>query len=406
VLALIPLVVSLLTTSPEDVSFIERLYDTLKEAHPAEIAEAGAATETADETTSIEKTEADSTKAAKVGNPTETADASDAAETAETDAENEIPVWLRPNRQDETAKETEEAPSLDDIFAVLPGERLSGAFLARSSIAHWFMAAVATVAYMAFFMFLAADGSAKPRQVLAVGLFTSTVGVGFLLALQFLAAAFEGHLLIGFNIVTLLFYVVKLIALSYSAAADPENGFFVSFVGFTLGVGLCEELVKAFPLFWFRDTLRGAAWRGLFIWGLASGAGFGIAEGIIYSSAYYNGITGPGMYLVRFLSCVALHAIWTGSVAVFLYERRDSFDHCDLWYEWITPSLVVIAAPAVLHGLYDTCLKKDFNGIALLVALVSFGYLAFLFRRLQVDDDVASDQRVRRALARRQSIAT
>jgi RsiW-degrading membrane proteinase PrsW (M82 family) len=383
-LALIPLVVLLLTSSPEEVSFVERLFQTLEEAHSTETAEVGAANETP-----------------QAGAANDTAEAGAVAEVTEA-----IDTAARPDpagstERDRLAKQLEEAPSLDDILALLPGERLSGAFLARSSMAHWFMAAAATIVYMAFFMFLAADGSAKPLHVLAVGLFTSTIGVGFLLAVQFLASVFEGHYLIGFNIVTLLFYLLKLIALSYSAAADPENGFFLSFVGFTLGVGLCEELVKSFPLFRFRDTLRGQAWRGLFIWGLASGAGFGIAEGIIYSSTYYNGISGPGIYLVRFLSCVALHAIWTGSVAIFLYERRDSFDGCDTWYEWIAPSLIVLAVPAVLHGLYDTCLKKDFNGSALLVALASFGYLAFLFRRLQVDDDVATDQAVLRALARR-----
>ena len=298
-----------------------------------------------------------------------------------------------------------EMESLEDFFAILPGNRLKGAFLARSSIAHWFMAAAATALYMAFFMFLAADGSARPREVLAVGLFTATIGVGFLLVVQFIASALEGHFPIGVNIVTLVFYLLKLIALSYNAAADPENGFFASFMGFTVGVGLCEELVKAFPIFWFRDTTRGSAWRGLFIWGLASGAGFGIAEGIIYSGTYYNGISGPGIYLVRFLSCVALHAIWSGSVAIFLYERRDSFDGCDDWYDWIEPVLIVLAVPIVLHGLYDTCLKKDYNGAALLVALASFLYLAFLFRRLQVDDDSAADEAVRRALARRRSVA-
>jgi RsiW-degrading membrane proteinase PrsW (M82 family) len=393
-LALIPLVVLLLTKSPEEASFIERLYDTVKETQPTEVAEAGDATAMPDEASS-----------------TETAETGNAAETAEADAEIDTAKWPLPPNQAEADESSEEVASLDDILALLPGERLSGAFLARSSIAHWFMAALATILYMAFFMFLATDGSAKPLEVLAVGMFTATIGVGFLLAVQFLATAFEGSIVIGFNIVTLVFYLLKLIGLSYSAAANPENGFFISFVGFTLGVGLCEECVKAFPLFWFRDTLRGSAWRGLFIWGLASGAGFGIAEGIIYSSAYYNGISGPGIYLVRFLSCVALHAIWSGSVAVFLYERRDSFDHCDDWYEWIVPSLIVIAVPAVLHGLYDTCLKKDFNGSALLVALASFAYLAFLFRRLQVDDDTAAenttaDQAMQRALARRRSVAT
>src|SRR5438132_8581921 len=31
-------------------------------------------------------------------------------------------------------------------------------------------------------------------------------------------------------------------------------------------------------------------WNSLLMWGLASGIGFGIAEGIMYSSRYYNGI--------------------------------------------------------------------------------------------------------------------
>jgi len=394
-LALIPLVVSLWTTSPEEVSLVERLTQTLKDAGVTEKSDGAGSTEASAPGAATATPE--STAPTDAGAPTGPPEATAATETPERAVSAE---------DDAIEKKLAEIESLDDLLALLPGERLNGAFLARSSLAHWFMAAMATIAYMAFFMFLAADGSAKPLQVLAVGLFTSTVGVGFLLAVQFLASAFEGHYLIGFNVITLLFYLLKLIAFSYSAASDPENGFFLSFIGFTLGVGLCEEFVKAFPLFWFRDTLRGSAWRGLFIWGLASGAGFGIAEGIIYSSTYYNGITGPSIYLVRFLSCVALHAIWSGSVAIFLYERRDSFDRCDAWHEWIVPSLIVIAVPAVLHGLYDTCLKKDFNGSALLVSLASFAYLAFLFRRLQVDEDAAADQAVRRALARRRPVAT
>ena len=403
-LALIPLVVLLLTTSPEEVSFVERLFQTLEDAHAAE---AGTATETAESATVTETPEAGiAAETSEASTPADVPDPNNvAAEATEPIDPAKWPDPADPANADKLAKAMDLEPTLDEIFAPLPGERLSGAFLARSSIAHWFMAAAATIAYMAFFMFLAADGSAKPREVLAVGLFTSTIGVGFLLVVQFVATALQGYLPIGFNIVTLIIYLLKLIALSYNAAADPENGFFASFVGFTLGVGLCEELVKSIPLFWFRDTMRGPAWRGLFIWGMASGAGFGIAEGIIYSSTYYNGISGPGIYLVRFLSCVALHAIWSGSVAVFLYERRDSFDQCDFWYQWIQPTLIVLAVPAVLHGLYDTCLKKDFNGTALVVALASFGYLAFLFRRLQVDDDVASDQAVQRALARRRATA-
>jgi RsiW-degrading membrane proteinase PrsW (M82 family) len=301
-----------------------------------------------------------------------------------------------PAERDRIFRQLEHAESLDDLISALPGQRLPGAFLGRSSKAHLIMAALTTLFYMAFFMFLASDGSANPRHILLVGLFTATVGVGFLLLVQLLASLTEGRVLVGFNIVAILFVVLKFIAFSYGAAMNPENGFFISFVGFTLGVGLCEELVKAIPLFWHRSTAAGSAWRGMLIWGLASGAGFGIAEGIMYSGRYYNGVTGSGIYVVRFLSCVALHAIWSGSVAILLYHRRDLFEGLEHWRDWIAPTIVVIAIPALLHGLYDTCLKKELNGAALLVAVASFGYLAYLLSRLQTGDDVAANEELLR----------
>jgi RsiW-degrading membrane proteinase PrsW (M82 family) len=293
--------------------------------------------------------------------------------------------------------------SLDDLINALPDQRVFGAMLPRSTGWHWALAAVAAVLFLAFMMFLASDGAAHPGHVLAVGLGTATVGIGFLFLVQGLAALTDGTVIIGRGIIALVFFIFKFISFSYSAAGDPENGFLLSFLGFTLGVGLCEELVKAIPLFWYRDDDGGRNWRGLFIWGLASGAGFGIAEGILYSSRYYNGIAGPGTYAVRFLSCVALHAIWTGSVAVTLYLRRDLFDHIDTRHDWIGPVLFVIGVPMVLHGLYDTCLKKDLNGAALAVAVASFGYLAVLCSRLRGADDAAAQREMLREYKRRRA---
>ena len=308
-----------------------------------------------------------------------------------------------PDERDRIISRLKNAKSMDDIIAAFPDQRLPGAFLSRSSKAHWLMALVAALAYMAFFMFLASDGSAKPKQVLLVGLFTATVGVGFLLLVQLLASLTEGRMFVGGSIVALIFLVLKLIAFSYSAALNPEYGFFLSFLGFTVGVGLCEEFVKVIPVFWHRSTDEGRTWRGMLIWGLASGAGFGIAEGIMYSGRYYNGVTGPGIYLVRFLSCVALHAIWSGSAAILLYIRRDLFDNVENWYDWIFPTIFVIGVPAVLHGLFDTCLKRDMNGIALVAAFASFGYLAFLFSRLQTGDDAAEREALLKEYQRRKS---
>jgi RsiW-degrading membrane proteinase PrsW (M82 family) len=250
-------------------------------------------------------------------------------------------------------------------------------------------------------MFLASDGSAKPWQVLAVGLFTATVGIGLLLLVQVIASATTGRIVVGNIIVMIIFAIFRFIAFSYNAAMDPDNGFLLSFFGFTFGVGLCEELVKTLPLFRHRESDEGKAWRGLFIWGLASGAGFGIAEGLLYSSRYYNGISGPWLYVVRFVSCVALHAIWTGSVAITLYLRRDLFDKAERWRDWIAPTLVIVAVPMLLHGLYDTSLKRDMNWLALLVAAASFGWLAFLSSRLYGTDDQEANEAMLQEYKRR-----
>jgi hypothetical protein len=41
----------------------------------------------------------------------------------------------------------------------------------------------------------------------------------------------------------------------------------------------------------------------------------------------------------------------------------------------------------VLHGLYDTLLKKEMELLALLTAAASFGYLAWQISRLRGSDD-------------------
>src|SRR5262249_41045022 len=175
---------------------------------------------------------------------------------------------------------------------------------------HWALAAGAVVLFMTFFLLLSAQKAAEPTHILGIGLLTATVGIFFLFVVQWIANFTQGFILTGGSILVVVFWVFKFIAFSYKAAADPTNGFFLSFLGYTLGVGLCEELVKAIPLLLHYRQPSDQSWRGAFLWGLASGAGFGIAEGISYSSNYYNGIAGPGIYVVRFISCVALHALW------------------------------------------------------------------------------------------------
>jgi RsiW-degrading membrane proteinase PrsW (M82 family) len=275
---------------------------------------------------------------------------------------------------------------LDDFIRAMPRERLIGAALGRDSNMQWLFALGSAVLFLGFFVFLATGGVADTKHLLGIGLFTGTIGVLFLIIVQAIAEATQGTVVVGRSILVIFFWIAKLIGLSYRAALDPDNGFWVSFLGFTAGVGLCEEVVKAVPLLIRYRRQVDDNWRGAFLWGLASGAGFGIAEGIMYSSNYYNGIAGSGIYVVRFISCVALHALWTGSAAIAIQQRQGLLQSAERWYDMIAPTLVFIAVPMVLHGLYDTLLKKDMPGVALVVALASFGYLAFQVSRLHGAD--------------------
>ena len=270
------------------------------------------------------------------------------------------------------------------------GAEAGCAFLPHGTLLHWGFAAGSAVLFMTFFLLLSAHKTAEPLQLLTIGLFTATVGLVLLLLLQVLAHLSQGVWLRGGNIVVLIFYIVKLIGYSYAAVLDPENGFFLSFIGFTVGVGFCEEACKAIPLLWAYRRPTDQGWRKAFLWGLASGAGFGIAEGIMYSGDYYNGVSGPGIYLVRFLSCVALHAVWTGSVGIMLDQHQGLIQAAETWYDYLFRLVLIVGVQMTLHGLYDTLLKKEMNGYALAVAAASFLYLAYQISQVHSGDDAAA----------------
>jgi RsiW-degrading membrane proteinase PrsW (M82 family) len=267
--------------------------------------------------------------------------------------------------------------NLDDVFDLLPNQRLEGAHLPHNTWAHWGYAGLSVVLFLGFFLIISGQ-DAHPLSMPAIGIFTATVGILLLFIVQFLAAWTQGRWFIGRSVLVIIFYIAKFIGFSYRSALDPDSNFFVSFFGFTFGVGLCEELCKALPILYHFRRQPTLNWRGAFLWGLSSGGGFGVAEGIMYSSSYYNGIEPFSTYLVRFVSCVALHAIWTGSVGIMIYKCQAFFEGGMEWHEYILPFFRVLGVAMILHGLYDTLLKKEMNALALAVAVASFGWLAFL----------------------------
>lgn len=266
----------------------------------------------------------------------------------------------------------------DDLFAVLPDGKIEGALLAQGSHLHWLLAAGATVVMLGGVWLLFERGAATPRQFLLVALSTSTFGILFLVMVQWMAMLTSGITIIGGGILMIFFLIAKLIAFSYTAAMDPSNGFLLSCLGFTFGVGLCEEFSKQIPVILHYRGEGTLDWKGACLWGLASGVGFGIAEGIMYAGSHYNGWATSGTYVVRFISCVSLHAVWSGAAAIMIFRRREWFDQDWHWTDMLVTMLYVLAVPMVLHGLYDTALKKEMNLVALATALASFAWLAFM----------------------------
>jgi RsiW-degrading membrane proteinase PrsW (M82 family) len=271
--------------------------------------------------------------------------------------------------------------TLQDVIMALPDHRIEGAHLSRDSWRHWLYAGIAASLFFGLLTLAFPASRASPQQVLRIGVFTGTIGILLLICFQVAAAATEGVWLRGFSIVTVLFYIVKFIGYSYAAALDPKSGFLLSCIGFTFGVGFCEEVCKMLPLikhFRYRATLD---WRGACVWGLASGVGFGVSEGISYASRYYNGVQSADIYAVRFISCVALHAVWSCAAAVTLFERQDWLQtHCS-GVEFLWRLAQIVAVPMILHGLYDTLLKKDMRAGAFLAAVVSFGWMVYQLER-------------------------
>lgn len=295
--------------------------------------------------------------------------------------------------------ESGELEDVDDILTLLPDGKIQGAHLPVSTKLHWLYAFLAAGAFLTLLLVMFKRDAARPAHLFSAGLFTATLGILFLVIVQWIAAFTQGYVVVGGGILTILFYIAKLIGFSYQAALDPDNGFFLSLLGFTFGVGLCEEFVKAMPLIHHYRTgkLAGGSllgWRGACLWGLAMGVGFGVAEGVMYSSDFYNGVSTGGIYGVRFISCVALHAIWSASVGIIMLRRKDLVQGEFEWYQWIWNVIRILVVAMVLHGLYDTLLKREMNFLALLTALASFGWLAFLIERERKSPDSAPDVQI------------
>jgi RsiW-degrading membrane proteinase PrsW (M82 family) len=279
--------------------------------------------------------------------------------------------------------------SKEELLGVMPDGKLLGAHLPHDTAMHWVYAGIAAMGFLVLLLFIFSIERVNPLHLVGVGLFTGTVGIVFLLIVQYCSQFRLGTIPVRGR-AAIVFLILALIGWSYRSALDPDTNFFLSALGFTFGVGLCEEATKALPLrFYFEGYGRIAgnaarSWRGACLWGLASGVGFGISEGVMYSGDSYNGVSGADIYIVRFVSCVALHAMWSGAIAIAI-ARRLEYRKRDPSIEEFDGSLFgVLVVPIALHGFYDTLLKRDLQVWALLIAILSFVWLVVQIERARL----------------------
>ncbi len=319
--------------------------------------------------------------------------------------EDEVVATVRdyPDQKESIAQKLHKVKSEDDFFDAFPENRLHDALLPRRTHLHWLFALGSAGLFCGLVWGLFPSARTKRSAVLAGTLFTATVGIVVLLSIQLAAELTNGHIVYGGSVLVIVFWIIKFIGFSYSCAQDPHNSFLLSFFGFTMGVGLCEEFVKAMPLIIRFKHLESPqrepanTWQAACLWGIASGVGFGVAEGIMYSADYYNGISGGMTYAVRFLSCVALHAIWAGSVGITMFNRQAALDAANTWYNFLFEVVICTAVAMTLHGLYDTFSKKDMEPFAFGVAIVSFAWLAIQVESMR-SRDVQPAPRIRAAV--------
>ena len=172
----------------------------------------------------------------------------------------------------------------------------------------------------------------------------------------------------------------------------------VAIPGSILFIGVPEELCKALVLFVIWRYAKDARLRAFVFYGILSGLGFGIKEGLGYQLGDYAAAAARHNFgfityylesVLRLTSLPFFHAVWTGIAAFLLwFAQHVEKDRNGL-------IVLAIAIPATLHGLYDA-LSDPYPGLALIAVAVAVGIFgiyvasAARFERalgLPVDDD-------------------
>ena len=232
------------------------------------------------------------------------------------------------------------------------------AFAPGNWAGYWLIALYFSGLWSLFFYYIFRTAQVENRLCLLCFFFTGFIAISGLFVLQMIPPW------------TILYGMAK------------SDNFFTRFVGMLFGVGISEEFCKAAILFWLvKRPGKLMIPQTVVFYGMMSGLGFGIYEGVAYQQTV-NRAQGVDMaYLlnvVRLTSLPFLHAIWTGIAGYFisfaaLYPKRQY----GLW-------VVAIGIPAFLHAVYNTCGWNLFGlSSAMLGVIILMTYLANCIRMQQ-----------------------
>ena len=255
-----------------------------------------------------------------------------------------------------------------------------------------------------------------PVQYWALAIYFSLLWAGFFAVLyhgegaqpRIAAAMYFGTGVCSLALVVVLSYGLSQAREPYLQSTNP----FVVLAGFILGVGIPEELVKALPLFVLCRFVALPPLQLFIYYGLISGLGFGLYEGIAYqrhtildstvsqltgASAGERTLALTSYYIanvLRLTSAPFFHAVWTG-IAAFLIWFGMRFRRHRLSF-----FALAIGVPAIFHGLYDGFLALHDPAVTVLVALLSAALLGvFVGSAKELEREIGYRCRARCAVA-------
>ena len=118
-----------------------------------------------------------------------------------------------------------------------------------------------------------------------------------------------------------------------------------------VGVGIPEEMCKAFIVFVIVGWTRRMMPQTAVLYGIISGLGFGIYEGVKYQREVHQSLGGDTAYFLNIFRMTTMpffHGILTGIAAYYIgFAKVFRHKRFGLW-------ILAILFPALLHGLYNT----------------------------------------------------